>query len=92
MKQAFKLAGTSLMIWVVVLIPICIVTTVMVNATNREAVDYKQGKITSISTPKMEKYEEERKEFFKLAMITSLVISQTAVVTAAFMKVDESNW
>ena len=43
MKQAFKLAGTSLMIWVVVLIPICIVTTVMVNATNREAVDYKQG-------------------------------------------------
>jgi hypothetical protein len=80
------------MIWVVVLIPICIVTTVMVNATNREAVDYKQGKITRISTPKMEKYEEERKEFFKLAMITSLVISQTAVVAAAFMKVDESKW
>ena len=92
MKKAFNIAGVSLLIWVTILVPVFIAAILVVNSMNREAVDFRQGKITSISAPKMEKYEEQKSEFLKLAMITSLVISQTAVVASVFSKQDKSNW
>jgi hypothetical protein len=92
MKRAFKLAGISLFVWVVTLVPTFIVATVMVNLMNPEAVEFRQGKTTSISSPKMLIYSNQKSEFVKLAMISSLVISQTAVIASVFSKQDESKW
>jgi len=92
MKRAFKLAGISLFVWVVTLVPTFIVATVMVNLMNPEAVEFRQGKTTSISSPKMLIYSNQKSEFLKLAMISSLVISQTAVIASIFSKQDESKW
>ncbi|WPJ96861.1 hypothetical protein SH580_03965 [Coraliomargarita algicola] len=92
MKRAFKLAGISLFVWGVTLVPVYIVATFIVNSMNPEAVEFRQGKTTSISSPRMLIYSTQKSEFMKLAMITSLVISQTAVVASVFSKQDESKW
>ncbi|ADE53333.1 hypothetical protein [Coraliomargarita akajimensis] len=90
MNRIFKLAGTGLLAWITILIPTLMIVTVIVNMMHQEAIDFKNGKTTSISTPKVQRYEEEKSEFIKIGIITSLVISQVAVAASLLGKEKEN--
>jgi ABC-type glycerol-3-phosphate transport system permease component len=80
MKENLRIIITSLGLWFCLGIVFVPLANLMASSLNKEAARYVTGRRSSINTPTLDRYYEQRMEFLKIGLLSSLVISQTATV------------
>ncbi|WPJ96872.1 hypothetical protein SH580_04020 [Coraliomargarita algicola] len=91
MKNEAIAVGTCIIMWIATLIPVHLILSGIVQSEHAEAIAFKkavkQGHTNhSINTQKLTAYEEDKSNYVKLAILTSLVISQTAILSSALKR------